>query len=81
MSQPPTYPYDRAMKPNPTRADLARTLRRGKTPTALALATMMVFVSKPDSLMATTLAQHFVVATSALGLSAGCRCGSSLHGL
>ena len=42
MSQPPTYPYDRAMKPNPTRADLARTLRRGKTPTALALATMMV---------------------------------------
>ena len=31
------------MKPNPTRADLARTLRRGKTPTALALATMMVF--------------------------------------
>jgi hypothetical protein len=50
------------------------------------LATMMVFVSKPDSLMATTLAQHFVVATSALGcialgLSAGCRCGSSLYGL
>ncbi|WP_370871381.1 type II secretion system secretin GspD [Hydrogenophaga sp.] len=31
------------MKPNPTRADLARTLRRGKTPTAIALATMMVF--------------------------------------
>ena len=43
MSQPSTYPYDRAMKPNPTRADLARTLRRGKTPTAIALATMMVF--------------------------------------
>ncbi len=43
MSQPFTYPYDRAMKPNPTRADLARTLRRGKTPTALALATIMVF--------------------------------------
>jgi general secretion pathway protein D len=31
------------MKPNPTRADLARTPRRGKTPTAIALATMMVF--------------------------------------
>ena len=43
MSQPSTYPYDSAMKPNPTRADLARTLRRGKTPTAIALATMMVF--------------------------------------
>jgi len=43
MSQPSTYPYDRAMKPNPTRADLARTLRRGKTPTAIALATMMAF--------------------------------------
>jgi general secretion pathway protein D len=43
MSQPSTYPYDRAMTPNPTRADFARTLRRGKTPTAIALATMMVF--------------------------------------
>ncbi|WP_370654248.1 type II secretion system secretin GspD [Hydrogenophaga sp.] len=31
------------MTPNPTRADFARTLRRGKTPTAIALATMMVF--------------------------------------
>eukprot|EP01041_Mallomonas_annulata_P034674 gene34674-57491_t len=31
------------MKPNPTRADLARTQRRGKNTTALALATMMVF--------------------------------------
>jgi general secretion pathway protein D len=31
------------MKPNPTRADLARTQRRGQTPKAIALATMMVF--------------------------------------
>ena len=31
------------MKPNPTRAALARTLRRGKTPTAFALAMTLVF--------------------------------------
>ena len=43
MLQPSTYPYDRAMKPNPTRAALARTLRRGQPLTALALAILMAF--------------------------------------